>query len=237
MDKADYVKLLGKRVSIGNTVAEARRRYKAGTKLELTQNALDSIKKQGCKIYHPSMYESTQSKQRKQIAALKKENDKLTSLYLKAKGDDHTKELESEVKAVKESDDKKFKIIQELKDQISVLSGTEHADILQLKYENKAWQEQLEVEKHAGGELYDKMENTSKFLTEYLGRLVVPASLHREVLKIVKDNEELAGLKKEYSELFDRCSKLKLEVHSLQLYKFHTSEAIINILKAGDFRG
>ena len=110
-------------------------------------------------------------------------------------------------------------------------------EIKQLKEENQAWKEQFEVEKYAGSELYDMMEKTTKLLNEYLGHTVVFASLHREVLKIVKENEELHLLSEKNGDLININSELCGKINKMKQSYDEVSSSIQSILKLGDFNG
>jgi len=110
-------------------------------------------------------------------------------------------------------------------------------EIKQLKEENQAWQEQLEVEKHAGSELYDKMGNTCNLLSEYLGHTVVPASLHREVLKLIKENEKLTPLTMKNDILTMQVSVQSAQISEMKQSYDEVSSSIKSILKLGNFNG
>jgi len=106
-----------------------------------------------------------------------------------------------------------------------------------LKEENQSWQEQLEVETHAGSELYDKIEQTTKLLSNWLDRVVVPASLHREVLKLVKENELVHIQRSEILDLETHNSKLTDQIVKMKQSYDEVSSSIKSILKLGDPNG
>ena len=110
-------------------------------------------------------------------------------------------------------------------------------EINQLKQTNLELQEKLCLESYAGGALYDKIEQTTKLLSNWLDRVVVPASLHREVLKLVKENELVHIQRSEILDLETHNSKLTDQIVKMKQSYDEVSSSIKSILKLGDPNG
>ena len=107
----------------------------------------------------------------------------------------------------------------------------------QLKQKNLELEEKLCLESCALDELYDKIGNTCKLLSEYLGHTVVLASFHREVLKLVKENEKLTPLIMKNEILTMKVSVQSAQISEMKQSYDEVSSSIQSILKLGDFNG
>ena len=108
----------------------------------------------------------------------------------------------------------------------------------QLKQKNLELEEKLcFIKSCASDELYDNMEKTTKLLSDWLDRVVVPASLHREVFQLVKENEKLTPLIMKNEILTMKDSVQSAQISEMKQSYDEVSSSIQSILKLGDLNG